>query len=278
MVLKRKNFPDIDEIVVAQVEKIESTYIYVRLEDYIGLGVEEPDNPGSFRAQGMVHISELANKWIKNISTFVKVGQRLALKVLRVDSSKGHIDLSLRRLTSEQINAKIQEWRYETKIENLLKLFGQQNGMELKEIYEKIGWPLIDKFGDIHTALDKIKEEGIKVLDFLKIEPDLKTKFFNFIDENIMLQRVFIEGQFEIIVYCENGVEIIKDAILSAANIPKENSVEIYFRYIGAPYYPIKIIAKDFPTAENYLKKIKDIIFEKIQKVNGHIAFERTDI
>ncbi|MHA1340643.1 MAG: S1 RNA-binding domain-containing protein [Promethearchaeota archaeon] len=277
MVLKRRNFPEVGELVVAQVERIEKTYIYVRLEDYTGLGIEEPDNPGSYRAQGMVHISELANRWIRNISNFAKVNQRLVLKVLRVDENKGHIDLSLRRVTAEQKTSKMNEWKYESRVENLLKIFCEQHGMELREIYEKVCWPLIDKYGDIHTAFDKIKEEGIEVLNFLNIDEDLKKDFFTLIDTNIQLQRIFIEGQFEIVVYCENGIEIIKDALLSALSIPKEKYVEFKIHYIGAPYYPIKIIAKDFPSAEKYLKKIKEIIFKKIESKGGNVAFERTD-
>jgi len=272
MVKKQAKFPVQDELVVAQVIHVERMHIYCDLEDYEG-------NSNGRRARGMVHISELANRWIRNISNYVKINQRIVLKVLRVNPDKGHIDLSLRRVNNEQQNSVMSDWKFERKCENLFRLFGSQNKMELNEVYEKIGFPLMDAYGTLHDAFDAIKEEGKDELVKMNLDVPQETtaKLFQLIDSNIQLSQVEIEGKFEIIVYDENGVEVIKEAFKAANEIKKDKLMDLNIHYIGAPTYSMRITASDYRTAENYLKQITTTIQKQIEKYNGEFTFERTD-
>ncbi len=272
MVKKQARFPEQDELVVAQVIHVERMHIYCDLEDYEG-------NSSGRRARGMVHISELANRWIRNISNYVKINQRIVLKVLRVNPDKGHIDLSLRRVNNEQQNSVMSDWKFERKCENLFRLFGSQNNMELNEVYEKIGFPLMDTYGTLHDAFDAIKEDGIEELKKLEIDaPDeIITKLFTLIDSNIALSQVEIEGKFEIIVYDENGVEVIKNAFKAAREIKKDKLMDLSIHYIGAPTYSMRITASNYRQAEGYLKEVTSTIQKLIEKNNGEYLFERTD-
>ncbi len=56
-----------------------------------GCFVELPDGKS-----GMVHISEVANEYVKNIQDHVKMGQAVRVKVLSVDE-KGKISLSIKQ-------------------------------------------------------------------------------------------------------------------------------------------------------------------------------------
>ncbi|KKK83062.1 hypothetical protein LCGC14_2797170, partial [marine sediment metagenome] len=105
MVKSRTNFPREGEFLVCKVTEVERQYVYVDLIDYKGL-------PSEDSAKGMIHISEISSRWIKNIRSFVRIGQRLVLRVLRVDKEKGHIDLSLRRVNSAQKDIRMKEWKY----------------------------------------------------------------------------------------------------------------------------------------------------------------------
>ncbi len=272
MVKKKAKFPEQDELVVAQVIHVERMHIYADLEDYEG-------NSRGGRARGMVHISELANRWIRNISNYVKLNQRVVLKVLRVNPDKGHIDLSLRRVNNEQQNSVMSDWKFERKCENLFRLFGNQRNIELNEVYEKIGFPLLDAYGTLHDAFDAIKEDGIEELKRLNldVEDDLINALFKMIDSNIQLSQVEIEGRFEITVYDEDGVETIKNAFKAASAIEKDKLMDLYVHYIGAPTYSMRITASDYRQAENYLKKITTTIQKHIESHNGEFSFERTD-
>lgn len=269
MVLKREKYPQIGELIVARAETVEKMYVYVRLEDYAGSGFQD-------RARGMIHISELANRWIRNISNYVKMNQRVVLKVLRVNPEKGHIDLSLRRVNSEQKAATLNEWKYEIKADNLFRILAKSIEITIEEVYAKIGFPLIDAYGDIHTAFEEIKEKGLTEIDFLEISENWKNEVFQLIDQNVQLTQVEVEGIFEIVVYEGNGIETIKKAIKKAKAIKKGKLSDFNFHYIGAPVYSVKIVADNYPAAEKNLKKIIKSIETSISSVNGQVEFYRT--
>ena len=46
--------------------------------------------------QGLIHISEITNGYVKDIRDYIKVGEELDVKILSVDFEKGKISLSLK--------------------------------------------------------------------------------------------------------------------------------------------------------------------------------------
>ena len=47
---------------------------------------------------GFLHISEISNVFIKDINTFLKIGQRVEAKIIGIDAAKGRIKLSMKQL------------------------------------------------------------------------------------------------------------------------------------------------------------------------------------
>ena len=56
---------------------------------FVDIGVKE---------DGLVHISELSNKFIKHPKEVVEVGDIVKVKILNVDKNRGRISLSMREL------------------------------------------------------------------------------------------------------------------------------------------------------------------------------------
>ncbi len=48
---------------------------------------------------GLVHISELADKFVKNPHEFVSVGQVVSVKVKSIDAKRGRIGLSMKNIS-----------------------------------------------------------------------------------------------------------------------------------------------------------------------------------
>lgn len=48
--------------------------------------------------QGLVHISEVSNTFVKDINDYLKVGQEVEVKVIKVDETSKKISLSIRAL------------------------------------------------------------------------------------------------------------------------------------------------------------------------------------
>ena len=80
---RTRSFPENGELVVCTVTSVKNFGAFVTLDEY--------DNK-----EGFVHVRDVASGWVKYIRDFIREGQKIVCKVLGVDSSKGHIDLSLK--------------------------------------------------------------------------------------------------------------------------------------------------------------------------------------
>jgi small subunit ribosomal protein S1 len=77
-------------VVVGEVTKITNFGVFVKLEDSL---------------EGLLHISELADRKVASAEEVVQVGDRIAVKILRVDPENRKIGLSLKDVTDEQREA-----------------------------------------------------------------------------------------------------------------------------------------------------------------------------
>jgi translation initiation factor 2 subunit 1 len=272
MVKSRNKFPREGEFVVVKVADIQNQYVYVDLEDFEGLPSEE-------RARGMIHVSEISSRWIKNIRNYVRIGQRIVLRVVRTDETKGHVDLSLRRVNSAQKKNRIKEWKYATKFEMLLTFLAEEKKISLDEAYEIIGFPVLEIFRDNYQeTIEDLKENGIETLkDIENLPDDIKESFLKIVDENVEISTVSIIGKIKLIFTSENGIDLIKDVLKEAKKViikPKETR-KLKISYIAAPFYRVEITSKDYLDAENILSEALEIVEEKANKYNGTYDFIR---
>ena len=271
MVRSRTKFPKEGEFIIGKVVNVQQQYVYVDLIDYEGLDNEE-------FARGMIHISEISSRWIKNIRNFVRIGQRVVLRVLRVESVKGHIDLSLRRVNSAQKENRMKEWKYSLKYENLLQFLADATDLTLDDAYELIGFPMLDKYHSHQETIEELKENGEKILKELKnVSEESKSTFLNIVNENVKISTVEIIGKIRLMFNSENGIEIIKESLIEASKViknPKETRY-LEINYIAAPYYRLEIISKDYLDAENILAETLEVIEANVEKYNGDFEFIR---
>ena len=61
--------------------------------------------------QGMVPLSELSRRRIRSVGKLVRVGRQEIVSVIRVDDKAGYIDLSKKRVSSEE--KLVQEEKYD---------------------------------------------------------------------------------------------------------------------------------------------------------------------
>ena len=272
MVKSRSKFPKEGTFVIAKVTVVQDQYVYVDLIDFEGLDSEEC-------ARGMIHISEISSRWIKNIRNYVRIGQRIVLRVLRVDAEKGHVDLSLRRVNSAQRENRMKEWKYAVKFENLLQFLTETEGVNMSqdEAYELIGFPVLDFFDTYQEAIESLKENGDEILSELNgITDEIKSALLKIINENVSISTVSISGKVKLSFTSENGIDHIKDSLTEALKIiPSKETRNIQISYIAAPFYRLEIISKDYLDAENILSDALEVIEHSAEKYNGSFEFIR---
>ncbi len=269
MVKQAAKFPEVGEIVIAHVSEVQPHHVYVMLEDYEG-------NEDGTRARGMIHISEIASHWVRNIHDFIKEETKVVLKVLRVDEQKGHIDLSLRRVTDMQKKAMIKKWKRSVKADNIIQMAAEKLEIPTERMYEEVAFPLAESYGELLTAFEAVKEEGKQVLDDFEMPQEWRDLIHELIDQNIEIRRVKITGEFKIQVPTSNGIDVIKDALMGALKIKHEKTTEVHIATLGAPRYQLNITAKYFEDAEEIYSKIEEKVLSVIQGAGGMVALERT--
>ncbi len=266
-------FPQEGDFVVARVADIRNQYVYLDLIDYEGL-------PSERNARGMLHISEISSRWVKSIRNFLREGQRVVLRVIRVDNRKGHVDLSLRRTNTAQRKSKMKDWKYSVKLENLLQFLADEyDDMTLIEAYVKIGFPIIRYFNENYQEIvEELKENGGEILDNLtEIPQEVKKRFLEIIDENVEISVVKITGKLKLRYIQGNGVDLIKETLKEAQNVlenPKRTR-NLEISYIAAPFYRVEITSKDYLDAEKILSDALEVVENKVAEYDGSLDFQR---
>lgn len=261
---KAKEYPEEGEFVIATVKSIHPYGAFLKLDEY----------PGK---EGFMHISEVASTWVKNIRDFVREGQKIVAKVIRVDPSKGHIDLSLKRVNQQQRKAKLQEYKRAQKAENLLKMAAEKLGKDFNTAWREVWVPLEEEYGEVYAAFEDAAQNGIEVLK--GIIPDEWFEPLNEVVTNyVEVPTVTIDAEFEITVPKPNGIEIIKEALIRARDrVNEEKDIEVKFTYQGAPRYRIDITAPDYYKAEEVLEDIAEEILRVIKQAGGEATLLRKE-
>ena len=114
--------------------------------------------------EAFLHISEISSARIRNVRDFVREKQKMVLKVVHVNLEKGHIDLSLRRVTKRERIEKIKAWKKDRKGEVLLRAVAEKVGLPIPEVYQKAGVILEEKVG-LYEGFEKVLKEGIRSLN-----------------------------------------------------------------------------------------------------------------
>ncbi|ASI98171.1 translation initiation factor IF-2 subunit alpha [Thermococcus celer] len=261
---KAKEYPEEGEFVVATVKNIHHYGAFLKLDEY----------PGK---EGFMHISEVASTWVKNIRDYIKEGQKIVAKVIRVDPSKGHIDLSLKRVNQQQRKAKLQEYKRAQKAENLLKMAAEKMGKDFETAWREVWVPLEEEYGEVYAAFEDAAQNGMDVLKGL-ISDEWIEALKPIIEAYVEIPTVTIDAEFEITVPTSNGIETIKEALIRARDrANEEKEIEVRFSYQGAPRYRIDITAPDYHRAEEVLEEVADEILRVIKEAGGEATLIRKE-
>jgi translation initiation factor 2 subunit 1 len=224
---------------------------------------------------GFIHISEVASTWIKNIRDFVKEGQKVVAKVLSVDKAKGHIDLSIRRVSEAQRKNKIQDWKRSQKSDKLLEIAARDIKKTLKQAYKEVGFQLEEKYGEIYTGLEELTISPEDVFKGLTIPEEWTKPLIKVANENIVLPSVNITGYIDLRCPLPNGIDIIKEALIFARDAEYGEGITVETKYIKSPRFSVNVTAPEYKEAEEALKAVANRAIEKIKELGGEGTFNR---
>jgi translation initiation factor 2 subunit 1 len=256
----KKDYPEEGDLVVGTAIKVQNFGAFISLDEYQG-------------KEGFIHIGEIATGWVKRIRNHIKEKQKVVCKVIHVDASKGHIDLSLKRVNEHQRRDKIQEWKNSRKAGRLMEMVAENISMPADQCYKDFGNSLIKKYGTLYASFEEaaydpgtLKNDGFT--------GDWLDAFEAVAKNNIAIPFVEIKGYINVNSWLSDGINHIQDA-LSAAEKSEYEDVKIHAKYVGAPQYMLTVKAPDYKIAEDELKKAVEKIEDIIKQHKGECEFHR---
>ncbi|AXR78919.1 translation initiation factor IF-2 subunit alpha [Natrarchaeobaculum sulfurireducens] len=258
--MKYSGWPDPGELVVGKIDEIEDFGVFVDLEEY-----EDK--------RGLIHISEVASGWIKNVRDHVREGQIVVCKVLDVDEGHEQIDLSLKDVNDHQRSEKIQQWKNEQKADNWMDLAFE--GLD-DESYTAVANELIGAHGSLYEGFKQAAIHGEEALESTDISTDELEAIVETARENVSVPYVNVTGYVDLENPSPTGVDGIREALKAAegnGEVPDEVDLEV--SYVGAPEYRIEVQAPNYKTAEAQLEESAERAVAAIEDHDGVGEYHR---
>jgi translation initiation factor 2 subunit 1 len=259
--MQYSGWPEPGELVVGEVDEIADFGVFVDLDEY-----EDK--------RGLVHVSEVASGWIKNVRDHVNVGERVVAKVLEVDESSQQIDLSIKDVNEHQRKDKIQEWKNGQKAENWMALaFGEDLA---DEEYSRIANALLAEFDSLYDAFESSAIHGEEALEDVDLPDEELEDIVETARENVSVPYVNVTGYVDLRAPVGDGVDTVKEALKAAegnGDVPEE--IELEVTYVGSPEYRVKVQAPDYKTAEGELEESVARARTVIEAAGGTAEYHR---
>lgn len=263
MVRKRRPVPSAGELVIGTVNKIFEYGAYLKLDEYSGVEAYLP-------------WSEVSSKYVKDIHEILKENQKVVVKVIRVDTRKNQIDVSLKRVTDTEQRSKLIEFKRMQKAEKMLEVMAQRLNKSLEDAYREVGWKLEDYFGDLMTAFEEIATRGEELLSETDIPEEWIPVIVDEVRKRIRPKSVKIREIVTLSTTTPDGIDKIREILESIAHHVKSLgnlSVRIYT--VGAPRYAVEVSAEDYKAAERALAEALSNARSMASKHGIELIYER---
>jgi translation initiation factor 2 subunit 1 len=255
--------PEDGELVLATVTEISPHGVYVTLDEY-----------GKFPA--FLHISEIATGWVRDIERYAKPGQKIVLKVIRINRTRKEIDLSLRQVSGEERKEKIIEVKKNEKARSILEAIKKSLNLD-ESAMTRLENVLLDRYDSFYDAFDDIARRGQKAIQRIEGLPEGYSQVLETVSaEKITIPIVEVRGIMDIRVRTPDGIEVIKNALQSVEESRSSSGVQVKTTYLGTPKYRLTVKAENYKVAERALQNAIEKIRSAIEKSRfGKFSFTR---
>lgn len=255
MLYRRTGLPEEQELVLCTVTNVQGHAVFARIEEY---GIT-----------GMIHISEVAPGRIRNIREFVKEGKVVVCKVLRINPERGHVDLSLRRVTEMQKRNKIDAIKNEQRAEKIVEQLAHQLKKPVEGVYKEVAAKILPTYAYLHQCFEEIVA-GEASLEELGISAAMAKPLAELIAQRIKPTEVSVAGTLTITTYAADGIDTIRETLLSIVGHPQTSVT-----YLGGGKYKVTVIAPEYKAAEELLTRVTEEATAYVTQRKGAASFAR---
>ena len=253
--VKRKGVPDWGELVICEVKNITPYAAWVKLIEY-------PD------AEGMIHVSEVAGKWVHDIRDFIKPNKQYVAKVVKIDYQKNFVNLSIKRVSKRDEKEKQNSFRREQRAEKILEQVAVALKKNLDQAYEEVGYLLQERFGELSDAIEEVRKDR-SILMKNAISEKWNNALINVISKSFQEKEIKIKVRLEIKSLESDGVKRIKKILTDLGD-----KTGATIKYISAPRYLIELKTKNPKADEKKLVEALNNAIQDIRKGRGEGKYE----
>lgn len=236
--MEAKDFPEVDDVIIGTVDRTIGTSVFVKLDEY---GNKE----------GVISFSEVAPGRIRNIRDYVKPGQKIACKVLRVDVEKGHMDLSLRRVSAKEKKQVMENYQKEKEIFAVMDIIVKDK-KRAGEIITKLKHKT--DFIELCSNVEANAESCLSLLSESGFGKDEMQRFIDIIKEKVRVKKAVARAKFSLSSESGDGIEKIKKLLAELENKGLDIS------YLSSPHYMMTAEDKDYKEANRRLRTALDML------------------
>ncbi len=258
MLYIRRGFPEVGEVVMCTVTKVYPNSVFVNIDEFGHLS-------------GMISISEISPGRIRNIRDFVAEGKVIFTKVLHINQERGHIELSLRRVSESMKRGKSNELKKEQIAEKIIEFVAKKHGKTDEQLYAEISPKIFSQYKYICELFDQVAA-GEKTLDEFVPDKAMAKELVETIIQRLKPQELKMHGVLSMISYLPDGVSLIKEAFEKIAN-----NKAIIIHYLGGGKYNLEITGTDPKKMEKELNEEVQGIIDIVEKNGGTAAFEKAE-
>eukprot|EP01006_Ploeotia_vitrea_P051106 TRINITY_DN67527_c8_g13_i1.p1 TRINITY_DN67527_c8_g13~~TRINITY_DN67527_c8_g13_i1.p1 ORF type:complete len:340 (+),score=68.99 TRINITY_DN67527_c8_g13_i1:59-1021(+) len=258
-----KKYPELEDIVVVRVTNISDTAAYVQLLEYNGI-------------EGMIPLSELSRRRIRSVNKHIRVGKTEFVQVFRVDSNKGYIDLSKKKVNAEDVKPCEVRYNKARDVYSIMKHVAEETKCNLESLQQCVAWPLYQQYGHAYDAFGMAVAAPEKVLGSLNLPDDVKSQLVDDIQHRHKSQPFRVRADIEVTCFTYEGIDAIKAALKAGeAAAAAAGDISITLKLLAAPTYVVQASAIDRDAGIKAVQTCIDEVEKVIKSKGGNMKIDK---
>ncbi len=255
-----QNLPEIGDIVVCKISRVLGYGVFVELIEFNNIN-------------GFVPISEIASRWVKNIRNHVKENQIRAAKVLAINREKGHIDLSLLKVSAESQRVRLDEWKKSRRAQKLLEVLAQKKKVAIAEVQTNVAEPLLAHYDSLFEAFQEISMHGADAA--VGVPKNWIADVVELCESSVEVPEKSLSGALSLSSTAGDGVEKVRTALQAVVDRSKGEKIQLF--YTGSGQFTLRVFAPDYKSAEKILAFVSQAGLDKIKTLGGAGSFQKVE-
>lgn len=262
-------FPEVEDLVLVQIGKFDDkTGAYVTLLEYGG-------------REGMINLGEISKRRVRSMAKLLRLGSTEVCMVVSVDEEKGYVNLSKKRVASEDCAPKQEAFAKAKAIHGIMQHVAATNELDVMELCNKVSWPLQKKYP---SALDAFKKHVNGELDIWKdldfsgpgqdlshVQDKLKNDIETVLQRRLMASSVRLQAKCEVACSEYEGIDAVKESVMEGFKASKED-LEVNIKLVAHPLFTLSCMSRDKELGISTLENAMELIQKAIEQKGGTFA------